>query len=239
MAKIYGLNGLIKGRQGNNVFSVRNGAQVVSAYNPAPANPSTSAQVAARARFKLMSQISEVLARASTMPRIGNVSSRNRFFAKNYPLTSYDGDKASILMTSVQLTDSVLGLPGVQITRGGQYNQTVQLAASVDLNVDAIVYTFLTLGSDNVLRYAGSALIREAGESNAYPVTVSYGAGVIYVYAYGMTDDGTEGIFRYLDLEVDPATAIATLIAQGNMNAKNVRYTETRANRLAAYTSGE
>lgn len=236
MAKIYGLNGLIKGRQGNNVFSVRNGEQVVSAYNPAPANPSTSSQVAARARFKLMSQISEVLARASVMPRVGAVSSRNRFFRKNYQLTSYANDKASILMTSIQLTDSVLGMPAVQITRNGQYNQNVQLVGTEALDVNAVMYTFVTLGSDNALKYAGSRLVKVAGENNSYAATVSYGSGVVYVYAYGIKDDGTGSIYRYLDLEVDPATAIASLMTEGSLLARNVSYTETVANRVAAYT---
>ena len=58
MAKIYGLNGALRGRQGNNVFAVQNGTQIVRAYQPVVANPRTSAQQLVRARFALAGKIS-------------------------------------------------------------------------------------------------------------------------------------------------------------------------------------
>lgn len=58
MAKLYGLNGLIRGRQGNNVFSIQNGTQVVKVYNPAVANPRTEAQQLQRAKFALAGKLS-------------------------------------------------------------------------------------------------------------------------------------------------------------------------------------
>lgn len=58
MAKIYGLNGALRGRQGNNVFAVQNGTQIVRAYQPVVANPRTSAQQLVRAKFALAGKIS-------------------------------------------------------------------------------------------------------------------------------------------------------------------------------------
>ena len=58
MARIYGLNGTLRGRQGNNVFAVQNGTQIVRAYQPVVANPRTSAQQLIRARFSLAGKIS-------------------------------------------------------------------------------------------------------------------------------------------------------------------------------------
>lgn len=58
MARIYGLNGALRGRQGNNVFSIQNGTQVVKAYQPAVANPRTELQMLQRARFALAGKIS-------------------------------------------------------------------------------------------------------------------------------------------------------------------------------------
>lgn len=58
MARIYGLNGLIQGRQGNNVFSIQNGTQVLKKYNPSVANPRTEAQQTQRVKFALAGKIS-------------------------------------------------------------------------------------------------------------------------------------------------------------------------------------
>lgn len=58
MAKIYGLNGTLRGRQGNNVFAVQNGTQIVRAYQPVVSNPRTSAQQLVRVRFALAGKIS-------------------------------------------------------------------------------------------------------------------------------------------------------------------------------------
>lgn len=58
MAKIYGLNGVLRGRQGNNVFSVQNGTQVVKAYQPVVANPRSELQKIQRSKFALAGKIS-------------------------------------------------------------------------------------------------------------------------------------------------------------------------------------
>lgn len=58
MARIYGINGLIRGRQGNNVFSIQNGTQVVKVYNPQVANPRTIAQREQRVKFAMAGKMS-------------------------------------------------------------------------------------------------------------------------------------------------------------------------------------
>lgn len=58
MARIYGLNGALRGRQGNNVFSIQNGTQVVKAYQPVVSNPRTELQMLQRAKFSLAGKLS-------------------------------------------------------------------------------------------------------------------------------------------------------------------------------------
>lgn len=58
MARIYGLNGFIQGKQGNNVFSVSNGVQVVKAYQPQVSNPRTEGQREQRSKFALAGKMS-------------------------------------------------------------------------------------------------------------------------------------------------------------------------------------
>lgn len=61
MARIYGLNGILRGRQGNNVFSVQNGTQVVKAYQPAVSNPRTILQQLQRSKFALAGKMSSIV----------------------------------------------------------------------------------------------------------------------------------------------------------------------------------
>lgn len=75
MARIYGLNGLIQGRQGNNVFSIQNGTQVLKKYNPSVANPRTEAQQLQRAKFALAGKLSGA---APNDALVGLVGSSNR-----------------------------------------------------------------------------------------------------------------------------------------------------------------
>lgn len=77
MARIYGLNGLIRGRQGNNVFSVQNGTQVVKVYNPAVSNPRTLAQREQRTKFALAGKMSMATPNEALIGLSG-ASKRNR-----------------------------------------------------------------------------------------------------------------------------------------------------------------
>lgn len=58
MARIYGLNGALRGRQGNNVYSIQNGTQVVKAYQPVVTNPRSLPQREQRAKFALAGKMS-------------------------------------------------------------------------------------------------------------------------------------------------------------------------------------
>ena len=102
MARIYGLNGLIRGRQGNNVFSIQNGTQVLKAYNPAVSNPRTLMQREQRTKFALAGKMSAATPTAAIIGMTGgsNRSRRAAFVAnlvKNALISSENGS----LMASV------------------------------------------------------------------------------------------------------------------------------------------
>lgn len=65
MAKIFGINGKLVGKQGAAVYSVKNGVQVVKQYNPIVFNPNTKRQALARARFALASRWAIALAKSN------------------------------------------------------------------------------------------------------------------------------------------------------------------------------
>lgn len=65
MAKIFGINGKLVGKQGAAVYSVKNGVQIVKQYNPIVFNPNTKRQALARARFALASRWAIALAKSN------------------------------------------------------------------------------------------------------------------------------------------------------------------------------
>lgn len=102
---------------GSAVFRVRNGAQVVTQYNPIVKNPDTAGQQKARAKFKLLSQLGAIMESGfgtmAVTKRAGKSAptQRNAFMQLNYPLVAVDmsadvPERATIPMASVQLTKS-------------------------------------------------------------------------------------------------------------------------------------
>lgn len=117
MAVMQGITGKLSGKMGSAVFRVRNGAQVVTQYNPIVKNPDTAGQQEARAKFKLLSQLGAIMESGfgtmAVTKRAGKSAptQRNAFMQLNYPLVAVDmssdvPERASIPMESIQLTKS-------------------------------------------------------------------------------------------------------------------------------------
>lgn len=112
-----GITGKVSGKMGSAVFRVRNGAQVVTQYNPIVKNPDTAGQQEARAKFKLLSQLGAIMESGfgtmAVTKRAGKSAptQRNAFMQLNYPLVAVDmssdvPERATIPMERVQLTKS-------------------------------------------------------------------------------------------------------------------------------------
>lgn len=117
MAIMQGITGKLSGKMGSAVFRVRNGAQVVTQYNPSVKNPDSAGQQEARAKFKLLSQLGAIMESGfgtmAVTKKAGKSAptQRNAFMQLNYPLVAVDmssdvPERASIPMESVQLTKS-------------------------------------------------------------------------------------------------------------------------------------
>lgn len=233
MAKIYGLFGAMTGKVADAVMSVRNGEQIVRKYQPVVSNPNTPAQVEARAKLKLMSQLSAVMAPVIAIPRVGSVSSRNLFTKKNYPLTTYASSEADINLADIQLTDSVVGLPGVSVSR-------TETALVVGLNdivpagtLDEVVYCLFTIGEDGKVRLFETKIEDEAG-AGAWSTEMTLSNARLAVYAYGIRFNTEAARARYSNLEVKSAADIAHLIVTRTVTAADITVTETQGRVLAA-----
>lgn len=117
MAIMQGITGKLSGKMGSAVFRVRNGAQVVTQYNPSVKNPDTAGQQEARAKFKLLSQLGAIMESGfgtmSVTKKAGKSAptQRNAFMQLNYPLVAVDmssdvPERAKIEMDKVKLTSS-------------------------------------------------------------------------------------------------------------------------------------
>ena len=141
--KLNGIAGSGTGKMGNMVFATRNGEQIVRQYQPNVSNPSTPAQVAQRAKMKLMSQLATVVAPVIAMPSQGLRSKRNEFTKENFGLTSFADDAAQIELNKVQLTKSVIANVGFKATRSAGQPVAVELDADASASADKAVYIML------------------------------------------------------------------------------------------------
>lgn len=219
------------GKVADTVMSVRNGVQVVRKYQPVVMNPKSEAQVGARARLKLMSQLAAVMAPVIAIPRDGAVTARNIFVKKNYPLSSYSEMQADIELPLVQLTKSVVAFPApsFQRTTGDNPAIAVSLASPVlSTAVSRVVYCLFDKQPDGKLRFVASNVSREGGPQNYWPATLPAmnDAGVILAYGVRLNSDAARTTFG--ELEVETAETIAKLVVSRTLLESDITMTETR-----------
>lgn len=226
MAKYYN-NKVKTGRVAGSVFSVRFGEVIERAYNPIVRNPNTPSQIEARAKMKLMSQLSAVFAPVTAMAREGAVSARNVFTRENYQFVSYEDSVAEMDMLSVKLTKSVVGLPDIAFTRVNN-NVDVRLGFG-DTDLNRVVYVAAVRQGDGSVRLVTTAVATEPGETNLWPASLNLGTGyAAYVYAYGVRDNTSIASVKFDNMTVT-AENVAEVIARRMLTEDDITLTETQA----------
>lgn len=227
MAKIYGINGVLTGKQSNQVFAVSGGVQTVRAYQPVVYNPNTPSQIAARAKLKLASQLAAIMGPYIAMPKVGNVSSRNNFIKKNYGSLGYASNEATVNLTQIQLTNSVVGFPGIQASIATGI-VTVSNVTSV-LGINRVVVLVFTRDEDQKLRFGGS-VVTVPSEEGLFTANVVTGAQrESYVYVYGVRDNTEAAAIIFGNLVVPTAETIAKLVVSRRLTDADITLTETRS----------
>lgn len=233
MSKIYGLFGAMTGKVADVVMVVRNGEQIVRKYQPVVSNPSSPAQVAVRARLKLLSQLAHVMASVIAMPREGIVSARNMFVSANYPNSLYSASQASINLAGVKLTNGVLSLPSVT---GTATASGISVALSgPDEDVNRVAYAIFRKEADGILRLVRTSVISEAGQDGTYPYSPSVtGGGNFLVLAYGIRENSERARTTFGNMQVITTETIAKLIVTRTLTSEDVSLTETRGLEFAS-----
>lgn len=231
MAKIYGLFGTMTGKLADTVMSVRNGEQLARKYQPIVFNPSTPAQVAQRAKMKLMSQLSAIMAPVIAIRREGSRSARNIFTKVNFPATSYADNNASITLEQVQLTKSVVGLPSVGANRSTTAIDVFLTGPGEGLS--RVVYAAFEKINDT-LSFIGSAVSTVQGEENFHWGTIlPLSNNEVVIYAYGVRDNTEAARVAFSNLTALSASAVATLLTSRSLTESDVTLTKTEARTLA------
>lgn len=233
MAKIYGLFGAMTGKVADVVMVVRNGVQVARKYQPVVSNPSSPAQVASRARLKLLSQLAHVMASVIAMSREGIVSARNLFVKSNYPDSQFSNNTASINLAGIKLTNGVLSFPAVT---GSATASSISVALSQAVeDITKVVYAIFRKEADGTLRLIRTSVISEASDSGLYPYSPSVtGGGNFLVLAYGIRENTERARTTFGDMQVLTAETVAKLIATRTLTKEDVSLTETKGLEFAS-----
>lgn len=226
--KLAGMAGVGSGKLGSMVYSVRNGEQIVRQYNPVVNNPQTDAQVAARSRLKLMSQLAAILAPVIAIPAEGLKSKRNLFISRNYDLSYYANGAAQINLAQVQLTKSSVSLPELTVTRDAETGISAKLAADSHNNFDRVYYVCIVKMSDGSFSLHDGKVATNAGANGDFPVVMGYTASPICVYAYAIRANDAATLTRFDAITTDANLAIASVLSRSRDVLDNITYSITR-----------
>lgn len=221
------------GKLADTVMSVRNGEQLARKYQPVVFNPSTPAQVAQRAKMKLMSQLSAILGRYIVFPRVGSVSSRNAFTKANFRLTTFLNNKAGVALNNLQLTDSPVVFNYVGISRSAESIQ----AQVTDITADPltrVVFVFLVKDADETLHVIDTKVVTEKDSLGYFTTTINPRNESVVVLAYGMWDRSDTARAIFGNIEAPSASQIASLTVTRGLSARDVEFTKTSGNTLDA-----
>lgn len=224
MAKIYGLFGAMTGKVADVVMVVRNGVQLARKYQPIVSNPSSPAQVAARAKLKLLSQLAAVMAPVVAFNREGIVSARNRFVSANYPSAVFANGEADLNLSAVKLTQSVVGFRSLSAVRDlNSVSASVQRATGFD----RVFFCCFLKQADNTLRFAGSASVEVAADGSAQ-TTFELGTQMaVVLYAYGVRFNSDAARAAYGDMKVEQVEDIVSLLTSRGLTESDYTLSET------------
>lgn len=224
--KLNGVFGKGTGKVGNSVWAVSGGVQIVRPYNPNVSNPNTDAQVAQRAKFKLMSQIAADLARYIAIPKKGLSSARNQFVSKNIYLCSWDSGAASCELPGLQLTAGASSIPQLDVTAANGHVQ-VKLALGAPNDVKTMVYVLCKVDNTNQLSVVASSTVQREGGNATFDKTFDISNGDYVVYGYGLKDTAFAQGVNYENYYIESGEEIANLATYNRTANGSADFTAT------------
>ena len=230
--KLYGVFGKGSGKVGNSVWAISGGEQIVRPYNPNVTNPNTDAQIAQRAKLKLMSQLAASMAPAIVIPKKGLKSARNLFVSKNFGLTSMSGQTANVQLLGIQLTDGTTSMPEPNPTSSTAGHVNLALSEAAPSSITKVVYCLFKKIDGAELEFVANVIATTAGANRLFEVQNEAPAGELVVYAYGIKEGEGAKDVTYGDYYVEDGTNVATLETLKGMIALSGGVTKTTAKQV-------
>lgn len=228
MAKIAGISGTLAGKIGNIVYSVVKGVNYARQYNPEPYNPNSPAQVEARAKLKMISQLSAIVAGQLAMVRKQSESVRNAFVKINYPYLTYVDDAVQMALADMQLTSGTLGLPGFAVERVPNYGISVALTMSAFPAFDKVVWIVYRVLEHGKLMFNESKVC-DLTEQSPFGATIMQNVtSDCTIHCYGISTKTAKAQAIFENMVVVSADEVARLISQRTINDADVSLSETR-----------
>lgn len=237
--RLTGITGTGSGKLGSSVFSVTSGTQIVRQYQPVVTNPSTAKQVNNRARLKLMSQLSAVMADVIAIPKNGMQSARNIFVQENYKITAAENGQATVDLSAIALTKGGMRIPAVIAERNADTSIDVALAMKADQLVSRVIYIMFYRNNQGELQLADSAVVETAGEDGTFPWSFGYKQQDVIVYAYGIFDKNSKATASFGNYSVATGTKMASLIANRKVSESDYLISKTQGIVLIGETTAE
>lgn len=217
------------GKLADTVMSVRNGVQLARKYQPIVFNPSTPAQVAQRAKLKLMSQLSAVMADLIAFRRVRTMSARNMFTKVNIGKATYATDTASFPLEQLDLTGGVLYCTA----SASRFEGNIVIEPSVPENVTKLVYGVFYNINDTLELIADGTF--DVVEGTAPVIRVADdSSNAILVVVYGIRPNNDNARAAFGNLQAPVATPNAILNVVRNLTEKDYTLTKTAAVKVAA-----
>ena len=215
------------GKLGSTVFAVNSGVQIAREYQPKVSNPNTEAQQDTRARFKLMSQLSAVMAPVIAIKKDGLKTARNQFQSLNFDIVTYENENASINLNQVQLTKSNRSFAGFSADRSGGAAIAVKLLASMAATASRVVYIAYEKQDDESLALIGSKVCSTPGKDGKFADTLPYTDKSVVLYAYAIKDTNESVTVKFGNLVAPSAEKVAKLLVSSAENMNSVNLTKT------------
>lgn len=228
--KLNGIIGKGSGKLGSSVFAISGGSQIVREYNPVVSNPNTDAQVAQRAKLKLMSQLAAALASAIAFKKQGLVSARNQFVSKNIGFADFDENKAVVDLKSLQIAPGSTYLPEITTTQGQGSGFTIKLSNAAPDAVKRVVYVVCQNNIDDKLQIVEIKIGETAGANRDFEVTTTSSGAGMFVLAYGVEDLNSAATAKYESYTAAQSSTEAELVVDFLRNTSGYAYTMTRSN---------
>lgn len=228
MAKINPILGKISGKIGALVYATQNGENIVREKAATVFNPNTTAQVESRAKLKLMSQLTAVVAPVIAIKKEGNKNGRNLFISLNYAKCGYSGDAATVNLNQIQLTKGVASIAEFTADRASGTKIAVSLNEDMSERLDKVIYVCMEKQVDGSLNIRDSKVIATAGQNGDFAGELAFTDKAVVVYAYGMKENTDKAKASFGSMSAPTAEQVAKLLASRTISTSDVTLTSTK-----------